>query len=43
LVQGLDLGLKVEVVLAYFVAGTLNLSEFVVFGYCHGIYLWVGG
>jgi hypothetical protein len=42
-VKGLDLGLKVDVVFAYFVAGTLNLSEFVVFGYCHGVYLWVGG
>jgi len=43
LVQGLDLGLQVDVVFANLVAGALNLSEFVVFGYCHGIYLWVGG
>jgi hypothetical protein len=42
-VQGLDLGLKVDVVFTNLVAGALNLSEFVVFGYCHGIYLWVGG
>jgi hypothetical protein len=38
-VQGLDLGLKVKVVFAYFVAGALNLSEFVVFGYCHGLFI----
>lgn len=42
-VQGVDLGPKVDVVFANLVAGALNLGEFVVFGYCHGIYLWVGG
>jgi hypothetical protein len=38
-VQGTDLGLKINVVFANLVAGALNLSEFVVFSYCHGIYL----
>lgn len=41
-VKGTDLGLKVDVVLADFVAGALNLSEFVVFGYCHGVYVFMG-
>ena len=41
-VKRLDLGLQVDVVLANLVAGALNLSEFVVFGYCHGVYLFMG-
>ena len=41
-VQRLDLSLQVDVVLADLVAGTLNLSEFLMFDVCH-VCVLVGG